>query len=139
LEARRPDTNGIAGAVRVKRSEIIHLIDAEIYFEDLKAEIIDAKQLAIEANGTVLVWTGEPSRGAGTTPTDAASNRSAAAANTPSLTLLHVKEWGRGTRSDVSDERERRQLTVMFCEVVGSTALSEQFDREEPRISLAVH
>ena len=31
------------------------------------------------------------------------------------------------------DPGERRQLTVMFCDLVGSTALSEQLDPEELR------
>src|SRR5882724_11647563 len=35
-------------------------IDDE-YIEDLKAEIIDAKQLAIDEDGKVLVWTGNGS------------------------------------------------------------------------------
>ncbi len=33
----------------------------------------------------------------------------------------------------VSVEAERRQLTVMFCDLVGSTALAERFDPEELR------
>jgi len=33
----------------------------------------------------------------------------------------------------VSSEAERRQLTVMFCDLVGSTALSTQLDPEELR------
>jgi class 3 adenylate cyclase len=33
----------------------------------------------------------------------------------------------------VSHGGERRQLTVMFCDLVGSTALSEKLDPEEPR------
>src|SRR5205085_9428173 len=32
---------------------------------------------------------------------------------------------------------ERRQLTVMFCDMVGSTALSEQFDPEDVRDMIA--
>ena len=32
-----------------------------------------------------------------------------------------------------SAEAERRQLTVMFCDIVGSTALSTQFDPEDLR------
>jgi len=31
------------------------------------------------------------------------------------------------------DAAERRQLTVMFCDLVGSTALSNRFDPEEQR------
>ena len=35
--------------------------------------------------------------------------------------------------TDLSREGERRQLTVMFCDLVGSTALSEKLDPEELR------
>src|SRR5262245_17555475 len=34
------------------------------YIEDLKAELIDAKHLAIDEEGKVLVWTGTPSAAA---------------------------------------------------------------------------
>jgi hypothetical protein len=86
------------------------------YLEDLKSEIIDAKQLAIDENGTVLVWTGsQPSPDTPPEPkADTASLRSTALASS-------------------SNDGERRQLTVMFCDLVGSTALSEQFDPEELR------
>ncbi len=36
-------------------------------------------------------------------------------------------------RSDETDHAERRQLTVMFCDLVESTALSEQLDPEDLR------
>lgn len=86
------------------------------YLEDLKSEIIDAKQLAIDENRTVLVWTGsQPSPDTPPEPkADTASLRSTAL---PSG----------------SNDGERRHLTVMFCDLVGSTALSEQFDPEELR------
>src|SRR6266851_4800678 len=90
------------------------------YLEDLKTEIIHAKRLAIDENGAVLVWTGSPLQ------TDAASE--------PRTTAS----------APISDEGERRQLTVMFCDLVGSTPLSEQSDPEElarfdPRVSAHVH
>jgi len=87
------------------------------YLEDLKTEIIDAKRLAVDENGTVLVWTGAPSA-AGT-----ASERQANAAAESHTAPL----------ATISDEGERRQLTVMFCDLVGSTPLSERFDPEELR------
>ncbi len=37
------------------------------------------------------------------------------------------------TRESISAEAERRQLTVMFCDLVGSTALAERLDPEELR------
>jgi class 3 adenylate cyclase/predicted ATPase len=39
----------------------------------------------------------------------------------------------RGPPEPASSDGERRQLTVMFCDLVGSTALSEQLDPEELR------
>ena len=36
-------------------------------------------------------------------------------------------------QEDVAPEAERRQLTVMFCDLVGSTPLSEQLDPEDLR------
>ena len=37
------------------------------------------------------------------------------------------------TRESISADAERRQLTVMFCDLVGSTALAERLDPEELR------
>lgn len=75
------------------------------YIEDLKTEIIQAKRLAVDEDGTVLVWTGPGDRGV------------VAESQTPAILAAG----------------ERRQLTVMFCDLVGSTALSEQLDPEEWR------
>jgi TOMM system kinase/cyclase fusion protein len=71
----------------------------EAYLEDMKAEIIDARQLAVDEGGRVLVWTG------------------AAALPAPAGT----------------SEAERRQLTVLFCDLVDSTALARQLDPEDYR------
>ena len=38
-----------------------------------------------------------------------------------------------GLEAGVGGEAERRQLTVMFCDLVGSTALSSQLDPEDLR------
>lgn len=46
------------------------------------------------------------------------------------LTPQHATERGSGTPQI---EAERRQLTVMFCDMVGSTALAEKLDPEEMR------
>src|SRR5712671_4478359 len=37
------------------------------------------------------------------------------------------------TAPEISHEAERRQLTVMFCDLVGSTALSARYDPEDLR------
>jgi class 3 adenylate cyclase len=90
-------------------------IDDE-YIEDLKTEIIRAKRLAIDEDGAILVWTGGPSQ-------------------TPTSSGPHAREIGESgaAPATISHEGERRQLTVMFCDLVGSTPLSQQFDPEELR------
>jgi class 3 adenylate cyclase/tetratricopeptide (TPR) repeat protein len=87
------------------------------YLADLKAELIDAKRLATDENGTVLVWAGAPSH---TGPTGEQQRNAHA-------------DSGRSLLGTLSLEGERRQLTVMFCDLVGSTHLSELFDPEELR------
>src|SRR5215472_8649774 len=82
------------------------------YLEDLKAEIIEAKRLAVDENGSVLVWT------AASIPSETGSEPTKAESIPPSPTIA-------------SHEGARRQLTVMFCDLVDSTPLSEQFDPEE--------
>lgn len=89
-------------------------IDDE-YIEDLKTEIIRAKRLAIDEDDAVLVW-------AGTSATAAAS-----VLPRPEPGVAHAAP------TPVAHEGERRQLTVMFCDLVGSTSLSELFDPEELR------
>jgi class 3 adenylate cyclase len=77
--------------------------------EDLKEDLIYAKQLAVDEDGRVLVWTG------GTTA-HATLGASAAVAMTAPL-----------------PDAERRQLTVLFCDLVDSTALARQLDPEDLR------
>jgi hypothetical protein len=84
--------------------------------EALKEDLIYAKKLAVDEDGRVLVWTGGTSS-APTTPSpvlppatpDVAPAQSEAAPVAPP-----------------TPEAERRQLTVMFCDLVDSTKLSSQ-------------
>ena len=80
--------------------------------EDLKDEIIAAKQLASDEDGKVLVWTGKPSLPH--LPT--------------SLAQMHTPPAARPI-----PEAERRQLTVLFCDLVDSTRLAQQLDPEDLR------
>ena len=89
------------------------------YLEDLKEELIGAKRIAADEDGRFLVWAG------GADPaTEAAAS---AAAPAPSA-------QPKPASADYPEpDAERRQLTVMFCDLVGSTSLSEQLDPEELR------
>jgi class 3 adenylate cyclase/predicted ATPase len=92
--------------------------------EDLKADLIDAKRLAVDEDSKVLVW-------AGTSPVSGSTFQvSSSQPPTPSSQTLDAR---RQTLDSARPEAERRQLTVLFCDLVGSTALSEQLDPEEYR------
>ena len=92
--------------------------------EDLKCELIEGQRLATDENGTVLVWTGHatPMPEPASTPNDQHPVlQDATTLATPPPTTPHPPD------------AERRQLTVLFCDLVGSTALSAQLDPEDLR------
>ena len=91
----------------------------EAYLEDLKAEIIEARQLAIDEGGRVLVWTG----GVDATAASAVSGAQAG----PRLAAPPDRS------PHTAAEAERRQLTVLFCDLVDSTSLARQLDPEDYR------
>src|SRR5215831_16645018 len=75
----------------------------DAFLEDLKAEIITAQRLAVDEQGAVLVWVGE----AGTSP----------ALQEDVLPLPEESS----SPEHRPPEAERRQLTVLFCDLVDST------------------
>src|SRR5262245_24424632 len=97
------------------------------YLEDLKDELIKAKRLAKDEDGAVLVWTGAAEEGEKAKGVKGEKEKK----EEPQATQM------RDARPQSPDaarpEAERRQLTVMFCDLVSSTALSEQLDPEDWR------
>jgi len=91
--------------------------------EDLKDDLLYAKKLAVDEDGRVLVWTGGTSSAptiASSVPPPAMSEGALAKGEAPPA-ILHTPD------------AERRQLTVLFCDLVDSTKLSSQLDPEEYR------
>jgi len=88
----------------------------DAYLEDLKVELIEAKQLAVDENGRILVWAGH----AATTPSSAAPE-------------IQTRPGAPAAEASRAPEAERRQLTVLFCDLVDSTVLASQLDPEEWR------
>jgi Adenylate and Guanylate cyclase catalytic domain len=100
----------------------------EEYLEDLKAEIIQARRLAVDEDGVVLVWTGEiPPQQASPAPL-APELKKQSDRPVDQATLGSPPIAG----SEASDA-ERRQLTVLFCDLADSTALAGQLDPEDLR------
>jgi TOMM system kinase/cyclase fusion protein len=86
----------------------------DTYLEDLKVELIEAQRLAYDENGRILVWAGETISQAPTRDDQS-----------PQVPLIHVERR--------APDAERRQLTVMFCDLVDSTLLASQLDPEDWR------
>ena len=102
-----------------------HLDDEAL--EDLKEEIIYGQKLAVDEDGRVLVWIGAGGRIAAqpsTTPPSAPA---------PDTQEDSPAQMPPTPVAPQPLEAERRQLTVLFCDLVDSTALSGQLDPEEWR------
>jgi class 3 adenylate cyclase len=96
------------------------------YLDVLKEELIDAQRIAMDEGGRILIWTGQA--------------EGVPLAASPSLQVEQQRpaQYEQPTQitpplEPHTPEAERRQLTVMFCDLVDSTKLSSQFDPEEYR------
>ena len=100
----------------------------DAYLEDLKAEIIQAQRLASDEDGAVLVWTGATP--APTLAPAPPTPQREAQPDTPADQATWRDPLAAGREAP---EAERRQLTVLFCDLVDSTALASQLDPEDLR------
>ena len=96
----------------------------DAYLDDLKAEIIQAKKLAVDEDGAVLVWTGNTAPAAPPVSAPApAPNRAPLAYTPPYLTDKILA--GRAALTG-----ERKQVTVLFADIKDSTELIRGLDPE---------
>jgi class 3 adenylate cyclase len=105
----------------------------DAFLEDLKYELIEVQQLAMDHDGTMLVWTGEAR--AVTMPMPTPSPVTAVPARAPgplqaalAYTPQHLAAKILTSRSAL--QGERKQVTVLFADVAGFTTLAEQLDPE---------
>src|SRR5262245_44468674 len=94
------------------------------YLDVLKEELIDAQRIALDEDGRILVWTGDAQA---VTSQPAQTTRLPAAQEQPSSQVESLSP------APPLRDAERRQLTVMFCDLVDFTKLSSQLDPEEYR------
>ena len=126
------------GSISYRRMKLSFGLDDD-GLEELRSELIGIKQLAADVNGKrlVLASEGRLARPEGT------------ALPQPLPALRHVEKPTAPAAPSVlsapvappavaaAPEAERRQLTVMFCDLVGSTALSTGMDPEDLRDVIA--
>src|SRR6185436_10369448 len=94
------------------------------YLADLKSELIEVLAVAADKDGKMLVWVGKEQR-AGSEEPGAKSEETGR--EKPQLPSSAPSSQLPASRA----EGERRQLTVMFIDLVGSTTLSQQLDPED--------
>jgi class 3 adenylate cyclase/predicted ATPase len=99
----------------------------DAYLEDVKVELIEVKQLAVDQDGTMLVWIGD----ARTTP--ATAPPAPPTAPRPATPEASPPQTATPPAAPPVSDAERRQLTVLFCDLVDSTVLARQLDPEDLR------
>jgi class 3 adenylate cyclase/predicted ATPase len=101
--------------------------------EALKDDLIYAKKLAVDEDNRVLVWVGEQAAAAAPPPSpetlaQAASPPAEQAREPLSYTPRHLVEKILTSRSAL--EGERKQVTVLFCDLANSTPIAERIGPE---------
>jgi class 3 adenylate cyclase len=102
-----------------------HLDDEQ--FDALKEELLYTHQGEIEEDGRGLVWAG------GASPMPAPTSRPGQPAQVTERLEEPPAQSGSSPAAPHVPDAERRQLTVLFCDLVDSTALASQLDPEDWR------
>ena len=92
----------------------------------LKDELLYSQPHVVDDAGRGLVWTGDMGATPALSPPPPSSAPSA-------LPHTQTAQGARLSADHTAPEAERRQLTVLFCDLVESTALSSQLDPEDLR------
>src|SRR5215470_16499083 len=105
------------------------------YLDDLKVELIEVKQVAVDQDGKVLVWTGKAG------PASPAVTEAAVPPEQVPLTYTPPYLAEKIFTSRAAFEGERKQVTVLFADLKGSTELIQGLDPEETRslLDAALH
>src|SRR5215510_13692133 len=116
------------GRVTYRTLRLQFQLDEE-QLEALKEALIDAERLAVDEEGRVLVWAGPPA-----SPPTVSATQGATQDNSPDQAppVADVLATAAGHVPHLPDA-ERRQLTVLFCDLVDSTVLASQLDPEDLR------
>ena len=95
--------------------------------EDVKNELIEGQRVAVDERGNVLVWTG------GTDVSPHITPPAPQPGAPPDISDAHRTPSRPAPAAPGSPDAERRHLTVLFCDLVESTALASYLDPEDLR------
>jgi class 3 adenylate cyclase len=99
--------------------------------EDLKFELIEGQELAVDKDGKMLVWKG--AEGTPSPPSSAPSPSPPPVAYTPPHLAERIRAEQAAMAARGATDGERKIITALFADLKGSTALIEGLDPEEAR------
>lgn len=110
------------------------------YVEDIKADLIDAKRVAVDEDGKVLVWVGEGAQQETGKRRNGEAEKGVSGLRTsdpghwtpPHLAARILTEQAAAAARGATDG-ERKTITILFADIKDSTALIEDLDPEEAR------
>ena len=114
------------GSISYRRIKLSFGLDDD-GLEELRRELIGVKRVAADVDGQVLAWA----------PDGRAARPEHAALLPPLPPMRQAERPAPPVATAAAPDAERRQLTVMFCDLVGSTALSTGMDPEDLRDVIA--
>ena len=97
------------------------------YLDDLKEELIHAQRMATDEDSRILVWIGDCWQ-----PLSPVS-QTQQTTQQPDVQTAHSSRLSPPPSQPRLPDAERRQLTVLFCDLVDSTTLARQLDPEDYR------
>ena len=106
----------------------------DAFIADIKEELIDIQELAVDKDGKMLVWSADgatSSQPANTSPQ--LSQSQSPASYTPQHLVERIRAERAAMTSRSSDDGERKTITALFADLKGSTALIEGLDPEDAR------
>jgi class 3 adenylate cyclase len=120
------------GRVTYRALRLQFKLDDE-HLEVVKDELIKAQRVAVDENGDVLVWTGSPGRSPAPGADEEHVPNALQAVPPRTQAADYTLPIDRSPAQRGVSEAERRQLTVLFCDLVDSTVLASQLDPEDWR------
>src|SRR5262249_29849296 len=99
--------------------------------EDLKFELIEGQELAVDKDGKMLVWKG--AEGTASPPSGAPSLSQPPVSYTPPHLAERIRAEQMAMDTRGATDGERKTITALFADIQDSTALIESLDPEAAR------